>query len=222
MKLTLFLLSVLAISCGKIDMKSGGGIGQIRELTPQAISVGEQLIFDSICSGLTRKSQRFSTSLPTSIVFDVQEKDCDGKTVTFGSQQVRVSSSTNGYQFERQDSGGSFIFPNVETSDSGVMKEICGGSRSIPVVDGNGDARWISTSGFSASECPSASGEQCVLVEIGSKQGTSTSYRIHTREVIRFNVNVNSGKHGYFSLRKKFADSNCDAGDNTEASATMR
>lgn len=222
MKFSLLFLTILSFSCGKIDMKTGGGVGQIRELQPLQISVGEQLTFDSICSGLTKKSQRFSSSLPSSLVFDVQEKDCDGKTVTFGSQQVRVSSGTNGYQFERQDSGGSFLFPNVETSDNGVMKEICGGVRSIPLVDGIGDARWISTTGFSSSECPSVSGEQCVVVETGSKQGTTNSYRIHTREVIRFNINANSGKYGYFTFRKKSADSNCDAGDSTESSATLR
>ena len=110
MKFSLLFLTILSFSCGKIDMKTGGGVGQIRELQPLQISVGEQLTFDSICSGLTKKSQRFSSSLPSSLVFDVQEKDCDGKTVTFGSQQVRVSSGTNGYQFERQDSGGSFLF----------------------------------------------------------------------------------------------------------------
>lgn len=221
MKLTFILLTILTISCGKTDMKTGGGVGQIRELQPLQISVGEQLTYDSICAGLTQKAQRFSSSLPSSLVFDVQEKDCDKKTITFGSQQVKVTSASGGYQFERQDSGGSFIFPNAETSDNGVMKEVCSGVQSMPLVDGT-EARWISTTGFSSTECPSASGEQCVLVETGSKQGTTNSYRVHTRELLRFNVNANSGKYGYFSFRKKFADSNCDQGDNTESTATLR
>ncbi len=221
MKTTLILLLLFSVSCGKVDMKTGGGVGQIRSIQPQQISVGEHLVFDSICAGLTKKAQRFASSLPSSLTFDVQEKDCDGKTITFGSQQVRVEGSSGSYTFARQDSGGSFIFPNAETTSSGVMKEVCEGAQSMPLIN-EGEARWVSTTGFSSSECPSASGEQCVLIETASKQGTGDSYRVHTREVVRFNVNANSGKHGYFMYRKKFADSNCDEGDNTEASASLR
>ncbi len=135
MKSTLIILTVLSVSCGKIDMKSGSGVGEVRDLVPLQISVGEHLTFDSICAGLTKKSQKFASSLPSSLTFDVQEKDCEGKTVTFGSQTVRVESSGTGFVFTRQDSGGSFVFPSVETAGSGVMQEICGGAQSMKPKD---------------------------------------------------------------------------------------
>ncbi len=220
---TLLLVALLSVSCGKIETSGTAGVGGVRELSSLAISTSDLVIFDQICQALTKKEQKLISSLPNSLVFDVSEKDCSGKTVTFNSQQVRIETSTTGYQFRRQDTNGLFLFPQVETSTNGFMKEICAGASKMPYSRSNDtEAVWVSTGGFSSSDCPNGPNEQCLVVEYGSRQGTSTTYLIHTIEYVRFNLLSTSGKYGYFTHRKSIATNNCDQGESTESQATLR
>lgn len=223
MKTALITLALLSVSCGKIETSGVSGLGGVRALAPQTISTSDNLIFDSICQALTTKSAKLQTTLPNALNFDVIEKDCNGSTVTFAAQQVRVESTVNaGYQFRRQDTNGLFVFPSVETSDFGFMKEICAGASSLPYGRGATEAVWVSTGGFSTADCPDAPNEQCLLVEYGTKQGTTDAYLIHTVEHVRFNLLNTSGKYGYFTHRKSYATNNCDLGKNTESQASLR
>ncbi|MES2526884.1 MAG: hypothetical protein V4598_07340 [Bdellovibrionota bacterium] len=224
MKYALPIIAVLLVSCGEIKGMKGSGIGQMRELSQLQISTSDSLTFDSICASLTKKSQKLTAALPNSLNFDVQEKDCDGKTVTFASQQVRVENGgSGGYQYRRTDTSSLFIFPNVETQDSGFMQAICSGSATtMPVLKSADEAVWISAAGVNSTDCPGAVGETCVLVESGSREGTTNNFRIHSREFVRFNLQATSGKYGYFTHRKAYTANNCDSGKNTESIATMR
>jgi hypothetical protein len=213
---------VFASACGEIKMGKNGGLGELRQLQAIAIPMNDSLVFDSICAALTNKSGKLASSLPNALNFTVIEKDCDKKTVTSGTQQVRVeSSSTDGYQFRRQDTNGLFLFPSVETQDRGIMKALCSGSATtLPVMKTANEAMWIRASGFS-DNCPSASSEACIEVETGSREGTTESFRIHSREFIRFKILASAGDYGYFTFRKSFAENNCDRGKNTESTATL-
>lgn len=222
MKFAFIILSLLTLACGKIESTGSAGVGGVRELQASAISTSDHLVFDSICQALTMKAQKLSAATPSALNFDVVEKDCDGNTVTFATHQVRVESTTSaGYQFRRQDTNGLFVFPSVETTDFGFMKEICAGASNSPYQRGQ-EAIWVSTGGFSNADCPGASNEQCLIVEHGSKQGTSNTYLIHTVEYVRFNLLRTSGKYGYFTHQKSLARNNCDEGKNTVSSATLR
>ncbi len=224
MKYTFPFIALLFVSCGEIKTNAGAGIGEVRALNPVAISTTDNLVFDSICSALTKKSQKLSSALPNALSFDVQEKDCEGKNVTFATQQVRVeNNSSEGYQLRRQDTSGLFVFPAVETQDKGIMQAICSGTATaLPAMRSTDEAMWISTAGYSSTDCPSASGEVCILVEYGAREGTGNSFRIHTRDFVRFNLQSTSGKYGYFTHRKSFSENNCERGKNTESIATMR
>ncbi len=222
MKFPILLLALISVSCGKISNSGISGVGGVRELAPLAISTSDAVTFDRICSALTAKDTKLKSSLPNSLVFDVVEKNCDGDTVTFNSQQVRVEASSSGFQFRRQDTNGLFLFPQVETSNAGFMKEICEGSSSMPATRGTAEAIWVSTGGFTGTDCPNASGELCLVVEYGTKQGTTNTYLIHTVEYVRFNLNSTSGKYGYYTHRKALATNNCDQGENTESEAKLR
>lgn len=223
MKYTIFLMALISVSCGKMKTSGTAGVGGVRELSPLAITTSDGVIFDRICSALLAKDTKLKSSLPNSLVFDVVEKDCDGDTVTFNSQQVRVEASGLGYQFRRQDTNGLFLYPNVETPNAGFMKEICEGTASsLPYNRGSAEAVWVSTGGFNSTECPNAGNEQCLVVEYGTKQGTSNTYIIHTVEYVRFNLLSTSGKYGYFTHRKSLATNNCDQGENTESEAKLR
>jgi hypothetical protein len=222
MKFTpVILLALLSVSCGKIKMSGTPGIGGVRQLAALQISTADQQTLFRVCEALTKKSSKLKLSLPNSLVFDVVEKDCKGNTVTFNSQQVRVESSGTDFQFRRQDTNSLFMFPNVETSESGFMKEICGGATELPYSRGT-EAVWVSTGGFTTTDCPNASGEQCLMVEYGTKQETGSTYLIHTIEFVRFNLVPNNGKYGYFTHRKVLAQNNCDEGENTDSQATLR
>lgn len=223
MKFSILFVALLAVSCGKITTSGTAGVGGVRELVPVAISTSDAVTYDRICAALTAKDSKLNSSLPNSLVFDVVEKDCDGDTVTFNTQQVRVEASGAGFQFRRQDTNALFLYPNVETSDAGFMKEICDGTaKSLPFLRGSSEAVWVSPSGFSTTDCPNAGNEQCMVVEYGTKQGTTNTYVIHTVEYVRFNLLSTSGKYGYFTHRKSLATNNCDQGENTESEAKLR
>ncbi len=218
MKFSLLLGLILASSCGRIENLKG--VGEIKDAKAYQISTSDHLIFDSICSSLTKKSQKLSAANPGVMTFDVLEKDCKGETVTSGPQQVRIEANlSGGYQFRRQDTNGLFVFSEVETQNNGFMQSICGGSATqMPIVSGD-EAIWIST-GAGSRDCPPAGNEECLLLEKGTK--TDGGYRILSREFIRINTQNNSGKQGYFTYRRSVAQGNCDKGDSKESSVTLR
>lgn len=220
MKAAVVAIAVLAVSCGKIKMAGSEGLGQMLESTPKAISTADQLVFDRICNALTAKQSKFGSSLPT-LIFDVQEKDCKGSTSNFQTQQVRIESTGSDFQLRRQDTNGLFVFPTVETPSSGVMAELCAGTANMPVMR-NGEAIVITTSGFSSGDCSANGNEQCLMVVKASPDGQTNGLRIHTREFIKFNLNQTSGKFGYYTYRKAIARNNCDEGENTETSVSLR
>lgn len=225
MKLALLFIAVLSASCGKIEgIKGGSNLGQVRELQVSAISTGEALLYDRICQALTRKADKLETALPNSLSFDVVEKDCDKiQVLGAGAQPVRVEKTGTGeFQFRRQDSNALFVFPSVETTSFGLMKEICAGATQLPVVSGD-SAKWVYTADPSNEDCPVKSNEVCLTFERGSKEpNTTNSYRVHTREFIRFNVELNGGKYGYYTHRKAFSTNNCDPGKFTETAVELR
>lgn len=222
MKYSLLGLSLLALSCGKIDLStSSSGIGTVKQLQTASISTGDHLVFDSICQALVQKGQKLSLSQPSGMTFDVVQKDCDGNNVVFDSQVVRVENSS-GYRFVNQTTNAAFVFPEVETSTSGIMKEICGGASSLPIISGS-EAKTVSASGLSSADCPTASGERCLVVEYGTKvEGTTNSYKIYKKEFVRFNTVTTSGKYGYFTYRKSFSGSVCDQNKSVESQVTLR
>jgi hypothetical protein len=213
--LTFILFSV---SCGKIENTNGTGIGELRDISKlSTASASDNVIFDQICSGLTNKEGKL-TSSPPNLSFDVQSTDCDGKNVIFETEQISVVNNSGGPQFINRNTNFPFVFPQVETTAFGVFANLCGkASRTFPVQVGN-DYRWIRSGG----ECPAVSGETCVTVETASKDVNTSYYRVHTREFIRFNVTANTGKYGYFTYRRKLAESVCAFGKHTEDIVTLR
>lgn len=221
MKKLFFVAGFLLMACGKIST-SGTGIGEMRLLTVSSVATGDLLIYDSICSALTRKSQKLGSGL-MNLNFDVQIKDCDGNNVVFATQQVSVEPANGSYALREKASNSLFVFPKVETPSDGIFASICGKTDlKVPMILDNKDAMWVSTSG----SCPSAGGEQCLTVELGSPSESTangaTYYKIHTREFIRFNLQPTNGKYGFFTYRRKLSDGACSGGKSSESIATWR
>lgn len=222
MKHSLLPLALMIASCGKIDMGSTGALGTVRQLQTNNITTGEAVVFDQVCQALTKKGDKLSATLPNSLNFDVVEKNCDGGNVFFGTQQVRVENTGSGFQFRRSDNNTLFVFPEVETSSSGFMKEICGGASSLPVSRGS-EVIWVSQAGFSNVDCPNAPSERCLMVEYGLKVDSGENlYRVHRRDFVRVNLTTSSGKYGYVTYRKSTAENNCDQGKSTVTTAELR
>jgi hypothetical protein len=218
--LAILTLITVTTSCGKINLQGKTGLGAVREIVSENISTSDHVSYDAICQALTTKGLKLD-SFRSPQTFDVEKKDCEGNpdTTLPAVQQVNIEPSTSGYLFRRIDNNALFVFPSVETSQFGVMKEICGGATQMPIVNG-GEARWIRTGTFE--DCKAVKNEQCVLVETGSKMENSTSYRVNTVEYIRFNLDRTSGKYGYYTHRKILASSTCEDNKKEEVTADLR
>ncbi len=207
MKILILLISALILaSCGKVDV-SQSGVGQVRSSQPQAISTDDLIVFDRICEGLTRKGLLYSGSIPAPVTFTLGRQDCDGVESGPVDQTVIVESNGGNFQYRVQSSNAAFVFPNVETASFGIMQPFCGGTNSLPIVKTNGEAIWITRS-VSQVDCPTLSNEECVGIETGSPSGAG-EYRIHTRELVRFNVLRTSPRYGLFTYRKALSNIGC-------------
>lgn len=221
MKVLAFTFVVfLAASCGKVEVQTGmGGIGESRSISPIAVAGGDLQTFDQICAGLTNKAQKFTSALPN-LTYDVQSKNCAGVSILKETQQVSVVAEGQlpNYVLRNRTTNAPFVFPVAETSKDGVFAGICGKtSLTMPVLLNNGSAKWVRPGG----ECPGASGEICVTVEVGAKDPNSEFYRIHTREFIRFNVKNLDGKYGHFTYRRRQAEGVCDVSEFVEDIVNM-
>jgi hypothetical protein len=216
--LAISLMVLLFASCGKVEVQTGSGsIGELKGISPLTVPSGDLQTFDQICAGLTTKTGKFDTSAPT-LTYDVQSKNCDGENNLKESQQVSVVLLDGYYQLRNRATSAPFIFPNAEGPKSGIFDGICGKTGlTMPILQSNGSAKWVKPGG----ECPGASGEICVTVEIGAKEPNSNFYRVHTREFVRFNVQNLNGKFGHFTYRRRFSEGVCDVGDFAEDIVNM-
>lgn len=205
--ISFILLSLtFASSCGKIDV-SQTGVGQVRSSVPQAISTDDVVVYDRICEALTRKGVLYGASIPAPVTFTLDRQDCDGVNSGPVDQTVIVEASGGGFQYRVQATNAAFVFPNVETSSSGIMQPFCGAAQN-PVTKQNGDAIWITRS-VSQGDCPTLSNEECVGFETGSPTGGTNEFRIHTRELVRFNTLRTSSRYGLFTYRKAVSNIGC-------------
>lgn len=204
--LPLSVLTLVLVSCGKVNV-SQTGVGQIRSSQEQIISSDDLTVYDRICEGLVRKTQLYGASIPAPVTFTLDRQDCDGAGSGPVDQTVIVEAGGGGFQYRVQSSNAAFVFPNVETSTSGIMQPFCGGTNKLPIVKSNQDAMWITRS-VSQNDCPTLSNEECIGIETGSPSGEN-EYRIHTRELVRFNVLRTSPRFGLFTYRKVLSNIGC-------------
>lgn len=222
MKFTVILVALLMAACGRMETISNASkVGELKSYsttTPLTVDVNN---VRSICTAFNTKSSTITTGV--TLNFGVVDKGCAETPVNTSSANVEIQSTGSGFRFVNTATSSAFIFPEVETSTSGLLAEFCQSLNSTstfknPIING-ANSTYISTSGVNPADCPTVSGEVCVLVEKGVLEGTM--YRIHTKEVMRVRTATNAGRIGYFTYRKKVAQAQCSVNESIRLEATL-
>lgn len=215
MKFAILLLTILAVSCGEYKTLDGASerVGDLRQVTGEnaAASRLDRENMVQVCNALAIKKSVLGTALNSVHTFSTSQSDCEGNNIGSGNVNVVLQSGLSGFVFKRQTDGLDFIFPNVETHDSGVFADICNdiSDLSNPVrKEGSSDITYFNTTSISSSDCSPASGEICVKVEKAFLQGTTA--QVHTKEWLRVRVSSPDNKYlGFVTQRKKVTQSFC-------------
>ena len=225
MKFSILPMMLLLASCG--DTLPGSGsinrVGETRSLlnTSVAVSGLDRQNIISLCSALSQKESILPTTVNSTHIFSISQTDCGGRLTETGDVGVTIQ-NVGGYVFRRNDNL-SFIFPEVETATTGILKEVCA-SVTLPNLANplrtTSDVLYFGTLGIGPVDCPPRSGELCILLERGLVQGTSAV--IHTQDWIRIKVNPLEEKLGFFSYRKRITKSFCAPNQTQTFTATLK
>ena len=216
---SLFILS----SCG--DYKAGEyvdtSVGEVKAITsPTLISGVEKDNITSVCNSLSQKELALETAVNTNHLFSTTQADCAGKSVSSDNVSVTIQKLGTNFVFKKAD-GLDFLFPNLETTTSGLFSEICSnlGGLTNPVIGPN-EVTFISSLGINPGDCSPAYGEICIKLEKAYVQGSSAV--VHTKEWIRVRTPSVQGFVGFFTYRKKVSKSFCPEGRTITSSATLK
>lgn len=216
------ILLVLS-SCG--DYKAGQNIespvGEVKAISaPVVISGVEKDNLVSVCNSLSQKELILESAVNTKHIFNVNQTDCQGKSVSSGDIPVTIQKVGSSYVFKKED-GLDFLFSNVETSSDGLFSDICSNLDGLmnPIL-GQNEVTFISSLGINPNDCSPAFGEICIKLEKAFAQGSTAV--IHTKEWIRVRTPSVQGFVGFFTLRKKVSKSFCPEGQTITSSASLK
>lgn len=215
MKIVTVIFSLFLISsCGRVEVSSTNGLGDFKSLNSITIDQNQLSTISSICQSLTRKNSALPALVNTPYVFSYSTKKCN-ETGMSAASDVATTLQTMGTSYKfLQGNGSSFYFGEVETPTSGSLSRICQqmadtGSLTNPSVAGT-EVLFINP-GVVGGDCPPAANESCLLLEKGTNDGNGLA-KIHTKEWIRFNLKINSGKDGFFTYQKQVTSQGCSEG----------
>jgi hypothetical protein len=225
MKISLILLSLLALSCGKIDIPGGSSslVGESRSINAfSVLSDSDRNNLQSVCNAFSSKGVVLSNSVGASFNFSTTMSDCSQKKTSELNVETILASNGSSFVFKRKDNNQDFIFADAETNVSGVLADFCSQFNSIqnPVVSGL-NASYVTTSGISGTDCTQQFGEICVSVEKASQQGDQ--YVVHTKEWLRVRISSTAGDRiGFVTQRKKVTRGPCGSNEVLEFQALLK
>lgn len=214
-----FVLIIVSLAgCGLKEEQ--GQIDEVRKFEPISISENDYRTVLRVCDALRGKEAILQQMVDNRVpfAFNYGEKNCSEESIkSFDPITVRIKNNAQDFQFDVTN--GNFGYSNVETTKVGLMVDICNNlaSKVSPIVGASGSAIWFAPI-FASKICQSSPDETCMLVEFGRKTDQQGSYRIHTREWVKFNV-TKTTKQGFFSERKTFSTIGCPQGTQIEKSA---
>lgn len=213
----LSLLLILA-ACGG-DHPPGNSLGQLRSYDPIVMNDTEVQRLTSICTALSSKSNFLFASGSSSYNFAIQESKC-GVPVTNSPVTVPVSLQPPSMVFQRTDvPAAPFVFPQVETTSTGVMSTICADlSRPTSPRNIGGKPTWISTT--QTLDCVPGANEICLLMESGSGEAEN-QVKITKQEWIKFNVTPGTPQTGFWTGRQLTTSEDCTSTQNSAVSARL-
>jgi hypothetical protein len=216
MKFLIPLSLLVSISCGKVS-PGIGSLGQEMRFEPQALSASESQRLNNLCSTLGAKAALLGQAGAQSYTFNVRKKGCDEASLG-ASESVLVG--LDGTKLKVAGNGLAFIFPDIETNQTGVMREICGNlaNFSNPQKLENGNIMRVDLR--SSAECNPGLKELCLYLETGAPN--ENSYKVISREWIRFQMDSTLPRVGFFTERKLKSSVFCGAGKNSETIAILQ
>jgi hypothetical protein len=213
--------TLLVLSCGRVDPAKNNILGSVMSFEPAPIGSEDARIIRKICESLKTKESNLSASSSTIFTFGIQDKSCTGSLSAESSVAVTVD-TVGAPKFKRVDNGGSFIFPDVETTDSGIMKDICANTANpvSPIKNSTGVALWFSSTDSQDPDCNSSAAQPCLVIKKGIPSGDK--FEIIGQETLQFQTVSNLGNVGYFLFRKSITNTSCINNDYTEIRATLK
>ena len=212
MKYGMLFLALLASSCGDYNYGESNRVGDIRSLNSIQMSSFEQQNIVRICEALQEKEQSLDSVTNTSFTFSTSQVDCDGNNVPAEDMSVRIQNENGGYFFKQVSNGLNFIFPDVPTTSSGPVADICSSLSNLvnPIIKGK-EVKYFKTTGINPSDCETEGlNEICINVESATIQADGASAVVHTKEWLRVRAYSSDLKFiGYVTSRKKISKGFC-------------
>lgn len=215
---------VFSAACGKYEVatKQNSSVGEIKSTTAQSLSGAEQTLLSQMCVSLSSKTTTLSSAIGSVFKFGTTVTDCSGDVASSGDVETYITGSGGTYSFKRRSDNSDFFFPNVETSSSGLLSEICSnlGNATNGFSSGQ-EITFFKARDILSTDCAPVTGEVCLYIEKGTSQGNDT-VKIHTKEWIRVRTSSNQGKIGFFTFRKKVSQSYCGQNQVLIQTATLK
>lgn len=215
-----FILVALLIVAGCNSETKNAVVGkEYRSLDP--VSVDDPMTLsriNAICGALLYKESMLNILTSSEYTFAYSQKECSKSAGIPKNVRVAIQDTGSGYIFKSLTSDA-FGFSNVETANSGLMKEICQNRTALtnPMQTASG-AIWFSTTPPNA-DCESENDAYCIQVERGSHHD-GNSYMIHTKEWMK--VKIIGTNRGFFTDRKVVSTANCGDGQSMERRAILK
>lgn len=220
------LLSILAFaSCGKVNLPVDTQLATMNSLTPQLMAVGssEHSKIKEICDAVATKTLTINSLVNTDYVFSGTAKQCaETSFFNIADTAVKLVNQSGGFKFA--EGANLFFFSEVETSDQGVLSEICENLNNLvsPIAQGTTNLLYFSAVNINSSDCLTTPTERCIKIERATKVNTSTGLqgRVHTREWIR--TRLEQPKIGFYNYRKVISEAGCIEGQYFGRTATLK
>lgn len=208
MKVNFLFFLIFIVSCGRIDPISQGTLSglsnEIVSFSPEQLLPGEVSKISQICSAIAQKSTYLNLLENTTGTFSYSDKSCANSNMSVSQDVLYVIQNKT---FKVATTGVPFIFSDIETTDVGVMKDICNSLSSLqsPMQSATLGTIWFTTN-VPGSDCQATSEYGCIQIERGT-QVNGSQFQKTTKEIIRFKLN--GDKLGYFTDRKLISSLSC-------------
>jgi hypothetical protein len=221
------LVSMLVLlGCGKIE-SNGFTLGEVRTFSPLTIEASEKKRLAQICNSLKTKVQNLSINSSQNLSFNLQQKNCSEVSglddVPATLVEVSVEINPPNYKLRRTDTAQYFAYPDLETAESGLMKNVCSKLDELtsPLMLDGGVPIWIKTSNISAKDCGPKANEICLQVDYAVGVG-SNKYEIKSREWLKFQLDPSLPYFGFFTERRTLSSSLCALNQASETKAVLK
>lgn len=187
------------------------------EVDPSSLTMAH---INAICGALIYKESVLSVLTSTEYTFVYSQKDCSKSSIP-ASKPVTVAIQDIGsaYIFKSVN-GEAFGFSNVETSNSGIMKEICQARTTGLTNPMQTPAGGLSFSlNPSKNDCKSDSDAICIQIDRGPMIDANR-FAIQTKDWMK--IKISGTNRGFFTERKVVSTANCGEGQSMERRAVLK